>query len=37
MINVMSAIVGLLPPKRIDEDHGKVTRTEECLNDGNSH
>ena len=27
MINVMSTIVGPLPPKCIDEDDGKVTRT----------
>lgn len=27
MMNVMRAIIGRLPPKCIDEDHGKVTRT----------
>lgn len=27
MMSVMTAIIGRLPPKCIDEDHGRVTRT----------
>ena len=27
MMNAMGAIIGRLPPKCADEDHGKVTRT----------
>lgn len=26
MIDVMSTVVGPLPPRSVDEDHGKVTR-----------